>query len=114
MAQEDEAGVSYRETLEGLLKRARTAERRAELEAELELPEFPAALRYLWEMFFRLRRRQGGNGFAPAPLSWPAIDAFLRLSGCRVTPWEVELIEGLDDLWLEQRSTKNGQTTLSR
>jgi hypothetical protein len=31
------------------------------------------------------------------------IDAFVRLSGMRLAPWEIELIEELDDLYLMER-----------
>lgn len=94
----DKEGHSYREHLEGQLKRARTPERRAELGAELALPPFPEALRYLWNAFTRMRRRVNGNGTAMPRITLLDLDAFIRLSGLRLLPWEIELIERLDDL----------------
>lgn len=60
----------------------------------------PAAVAYLWTAFQRIRQRRGGNGFGPCPVEWTDIEAFSRLSGIRFAPWEVEIIEELDDLWL--------------
>lgn len=77
--------------------RARTPDRRAELEAELALPPFPEALRYLWAAFARIRRRNAGNGFGATPITWADLDAYSRLSGMRLLPWEMEIIELLDD-----------------
>lgn len=55
---------------------------------------------HVWRAFSRLRRRKGGNGFAPQPLEFGDLDAFLRLTGARLAPWEIELVEQLDDLFL--------------
>lgn len=96
----DDSGSSYRDHLQGLLSRAREPQRVAELQAELALPPFPEALRYLWRAFARIRRRCGGNGFGPSPITWGDIDAYSRLSGLRLSPWEVEVIEALDDALL--------------
>lgn len=82
------------------MQRARTAERRAELQAELALPPFPDAIRYLWDAFGRMRRGSGGNGYGPNPLAWVEIQAFVHLGGVRLAPWEVSIIEALDDCWL--------------
>lgn len=42
------------------------------------------------------------GGFAgPNPIGWQDIDAFTRCSGFRLAPWEVELIEALDDIYLQ-------------
>ncbi|WP_316214293.1 hypothetical protein [Bradyrhizobium sp. SZCCHNR2032] len=34
-----------------------------------------------------------------APISWGDIEAFQRLSGMRLAPWEIRLIEQLDELY---------------
>jgi hypothetical protein len=36
----------------------------------------------------------------PAPLEWADIEAFCRRSGSDLRPWEVEVIEAIDDRWL--------------
>lgn len=104
---EDKDGHTLRETLEGLLKRARTPERRAEIEDQLAVPEMPVALAYLWSAFQRIRSRRGGNGFGPSPITWADIDAYVRLSGVRLAPWEVEIVEALDDVWLREMATRD-------
>jgi len=104
----DDKGNSYREHLEGQLARARTDTRRAEIEAELALPPFPAELAYLWRTFVRLRRHVGNSGFGPARLGWADIDAFNRMSGLRLAAWEVEIIETLDDLLWDSRQKDIG------
>lgn len=63
------------------------------------MPPLPLALGYLWRAYNRLRRRKG-SGFGPGPIEWPDIDAFLRLSGFALAPWEIEVIEEIDDVFL--------------
>lgn len=104
-----EDGHSYREILEGLLVRAKTDERRAELEAELYGVLLPEALAYLWSAFVRIRRRKGSNGFALSPIEWPDIDAFLRLSGVKLVPWEITMVEDLDDIFISTQSKPGGK-----
>lgn len=82
------------------MNRARTDERRAELEVELRLPDFPEPVRYLWDKFHTIRAQTTGNGFGPGPIGWGALDSFVRLSGVRLAPWEVEIITALDQAWL--------------
>lgn len=60
----------------------------------------PAGGEYLWAAFTRLHGRRGSNGFGPSPLSWPDLDAFNRMSRINLAPWEVEIIEALDRVYL--------------
>jgi hypothetical protein len=64
------------------------------------MPEFPMPLMYLWSAYNRIRRRKGGNGFGAVPIEWSDIDAFNRLSGMALVPWEVAMLERLDDAFL--------------
>jgi hypothetical protein len=89
--------------LEGLAGRASGA-RLAKYQAELDCPPLPLALDYLWRIFNRLRRRKCGNGFGSSPIEWPDVDAFLRLSRIELAPWEIEILEDLDDLFLADHS----------
>lgn len=66
----------------------------------MALPPFPEALRYLWTAFVRIRRRNAGKGFGATPVTWADLDAYSRLSGMRLLPWEIEIIEQLDDALL--------------
>lgn len=83
------------------MKRSRRGAKRAEYEAELATPDFPIPMAYLWSAYHRLRRRKGGNGFGVSPLEWPDIDAFNRLSRISLLPWEVAMLERLDDIYLK-------------
>jgi len=68
-----------------------------------ELRNKPEETAYIWRWFLRLhhRRRPGPGG--PPPLTWSDIDGFFRR--IRETPqrWEVELIEELDDVFMDVR-----------
>lgn len=50
----------------------------------------------------RLSTRRGGTGYGPAPISWSDIAAFQRVAGVRLAPWEVEIIEMIDAIFLAQ------------
>jgi hypothetical protein len=56
---------------------------------------------YLWNAYQRIRRRTGGNGFGVSPIEWRDIDAFSRLSGMAFAPWEVVMLERLDDAFIK-------------
>ena len=103
MAEPDGSGRTRRDRLVGRLERAeRKADRKAaaEISTELALPPFPDALAYVWRTYLRLRRRTRTAFAGPAPIGWMEIDAFTRLSGVRLAPWEIGLIESLDDVFL--------------
>jgi hypothetical protein len=67
-------------------------------------PPFPTELAYLWRTFGRLSNRRGSNGFGPLPIGWPDLDAFSRMSQVKLQPWEIEIIEDLDALYLSGAS----------
>ena len=90
--------------MEGLLERSRNPKNIAYYESELAVPLLPPVLAYLWRAFQRIRRRKGGSGFGPSPIEWPDIDAFVRNSRFHLLPWEIEVIEELDDLYMAQQA----------
>jgi hypothetical protein len=65
------------------------------------MPPFPKPLHYLWTIYRRIRRRNAGGFGGAEPVGWPAIAAFVGLTGIRLAPWEVELLEALDDIYLD-------------
>lgn len=99
-----------RENLEGLVERSirggKPESHRAVWEDELAGAPFPEELVYLWRIYNRLRRRQGSSGWGPLPVSWSAIDAFVRHSKFNLVPWEVEIIEMLDDVYMRVNSKR--------
>lgn len=61
----------------------------------------PSGFDAVWDAFLKLsRRRQCGMG--PQPISYVDMDAFQRLHGITLAPWQVEAIELADGLWLAQ------------
>ena len=87
------------------MKRTRHPVRRARAEQALLCPPLPPALDYLWRAFSRMRRRKGG-GFGPQPLDYADIEAFQRLACFTFTPWEIGLLEDLDDLLMVDYSAR--------
>lgn len=62
------------------------------------MPEFPRVLSYLWARFTRLRNRRTSNGFGSNPITWQDMVFFSQLTGVQFRPWEIEIIEDLDNL----------------
>lgn len=79
----------------------------------METPPFPKALTYLWQTYIRLRRRTPVGMSGPQPITWSDIDAFVRRTGHHLAPWEIVMIETIDDIFLQAGSNPtaaNGQT----
>ena len=75
------------------------------------MPLFPEAVRYLWNAYWRIRRRRGGSGFGIQPIEWGDISAFITLSGLRFSPWEIEIIESLDDAFRTAKLSEPGDNS---
>lgn len=75
-----------------------------ELEAQLVTPPFPLPLAHVWVSWTRLRRRIGKSEDG-TPIGWQDIDAFCRRTQTDLTPSDIEMIEHLDDLFLEQAAS---------
>lgn len=104
--------------MQSLLRQLERAEiagktkRAAEIEVDLAMPSFPEPLGYLWRAYLRLRRRMAAGFSGPNPVGWQDIDAFIRRSGTRLAPWEIEVLERIDDLFVyRDESTKEPSAT---
>lgn len=64
-------------------------------------PKLPHEMRYLWRTFVSLHRARGSNGWGPSPITWSDLDAYCRLTGVALDPWEVEAIRALDEAFME-------------
>jgi hypothetical protein len=108
----DKDGVTYRQALQTLLdrhlRRGDKPERVAELRAELAQPPLPQSLEYLWAAFCRLATRRTSNGYGPNLITYPEIDAFQRVTSIRLDPWEVEIIEMLDRMFITENAKSQG------
>jgi hypothetical protein len=101
-----EEKVSYRSILEAQLERLNLKpEKREELEKDLACPAFPMELGYLWQAFLRMHNRRTYS-MSANPISWFELDAFIRHSGIGLAPWEVSLLEDIDNLWLAEQNKK--------
>ncbi|WP_425349438.1 MULTISPECIES: phage tail assembly chaperone [Mesorhizobium] len=89
------------------MERTRRPEQRARYEAELQLPRMPVEVAYVWAMFWRLRNRVR-NVNTHQPITWDDIYKYRDLVMAHIGPFEIELIELLDDLFLKaQAEAKN-------
>lgn len=70
------------------------------LKPDIKQKPLPPAARRIWQTFVRLSARRGGTGFGPAPIGWIDLDAYQRMTGIRLSPWQIEMIEMLDGLYL--------------
>ncbi|WP_425462117.1 phage tail assembly chaperone [Maritalea myrionectae] len=71
----------------------------AAIDRDSEEPE-PISHEYLIDWFLRLSRRRPTSTSGYAPLTFEGIDAWVRLSGEAPEPWEIMMIEKMDDAWL--------------
>lgn len=88
----------------------------ARYQEELACPPLPEEVDYLWRIFLRLAARRGSNGFGPNPITWLEMDAFSRLTGIRLAPWEIEVVELLDEMhrrYLNARRPKKSDASSS-
>lgn len=52
-------------------------------------------MRSIWEVFLRLAACRR-SGFGPSPLCLADVEAFCRLAGITLTPWELETLLTID------------------
>ena len=67
----------------------------------LEEPEVPPGGEPLWQWFWELSAGRRHNGFAPPPVSWADMDAWARISGIALQPWQARILRAMDAAWLE-------------
>lgn len=77
---------------------------------ELDGPGLPFAMQGLWESYVEIcGRRQAGMG--AAPLTYPDIDAWARLTKRDLDPWRVRVLSRVDDAWIEAQHKPKGPAT---
>ena len=67
---------------------------------DLAGPPFPEGVGYLYHWFCSIAAGRSSNGFGPNRISSVEINAWSQLAGHRLTPWEFEMIQLLDQRWL--------------
>lgn len=75
-------------------------------------PECPREIIYIWNSWVELNNGRGSSGFAPIPISWQEMEAYARLTGVDLLPWEARAIRSIDDAymssWGEDHAGKGG------
>jgi len=71
----------------------------------LEPPPLPDEAQGLWAAFCALHQTRGG-GFGPGPISFHEIDAYQRLTGAHLDPWEVQAIRAVDMAYMQHEAAQ--------
>lgn len=72
-------------------------------------PELPHYLEPLWRDFREMHSSRGSTGFGPAPISFVVIDAWQRVTGIRLKPWQVEAIRRADNAYFASLPKRKGK-----
>jgi hypothetical protein len=67
-------------------------------------PPAPAGVEYVVEWFAELSTARGSNGFSQSPITYAEIDAWARLTGRSLSPFEVDLLRVMDMQYLKVTS----------
>lgn len=94
-------GVSVREHLELV------AERTGELPEQLaNAPECPTGVAQLWADFLELHTSRSSNGFSVSRITWRDIGDWQNVRGVVLSPWDIDRINALDNMWLTEFAPK--------
>lgn len=87
--------------------------KRAEFEAKLFLPDLPEEYTFAWNAFHELNGSRGSNGFGVNPITYLEIDAYVRLTGKVLLPYEINAINVIDACFLKAQDNlrKTAQKT---
>jgi len=81
-------------TLADHLRAAQTA--RGKRIDELHVEPLPVAAQGVFDLFTDLQNWRTSGGFGPSLLTTSDVESFLRMTGQRVTHWELEMLKVLD------------------
>lgn len=62
---------------------------------------FPDAASHIWSTFIELHNGRTYGMSGPNPLSYDIIKAWCDLTGIDLSPWEIDIIKSLDNLWIK-------------
>lgn len=65
---------------------------------DLEAPEFPDLLQYVWDWFEELSKRRSYHAAGANPLTWLELEVWARMTGVEPTRRECLLLFRLDDV----------------
>jgi hypothetical protein len=75
-----------------------------------DAPVLPEGLTSLWRAFNELHESRGA-AFGFQRITFVDMEAWQRMTGAALEPWEVELIRKADNLWLAEFAPKPKETT---
>lgn len=75
-----------------------------------DAPRLPEGCEALWTWFNELHGSRGSNGFGPSRISFVDIDAWQRVTGLRLAPWELDAIRRADNAYLADHASRQKKT----
>lgn len=75
----------------------------------LDAPACPAGCDELWTIFNELHSCRGSSGFGPQRITYTDLDAFQRVSGTKLQPWEIDAIQRADRAFLSDWAERNAK-----
>lgn len=76
--------------------------------ADLNVPDLPYEVTYIWEYFLLLNAKRSA-GLGSNPLSEVEMEAWQRRRGIQFDPFEIECIDALDRVYLDCAPKPAGQ-----
>lgn len=67
----------------------------------LDAPQCPRGCEDLWRVFSELHASRSNNGFGPSRISFAEIDAYQRVTGTMLKPWEIAAIRRADKAFID-------------
>lgn len=64
----------------------------------------PEEFTFAWGSFIDLQATRGSNGFSSNPITYLEIEAYMRLSGRVLLPYEIRAIKVIDTAFLEAQA----------
>lgn len=75
----------------------------------LDRPLCPSGCEPLWQIFKELHASRGNNGFGPMRLTFAELDAFQRVTGMRLKPWEIDALRRADRVFINDWQSRQKQ-----
>ena len=75
---------------------------------ELDGPQFPDGLEYVWHWFCELDRARTGSGFGANPVSWRELCAWARTRRVQLSRFETDCLMALDGVRLVALAKSDG------
>ena len=72
----------------------------------IDAPELPAGCEGLWPDFLELHDSRGSTGFGAMRITFADMDAWQRVRGAALPPWQVDAIRRADNAWLSDFAPK--------